>query len=351
MRILHFLWALDNGGAENLVVDLANAQSRDHEVTLLVANARIDDLVRSRIAPAVRFVCLGRPQSSRNPFWLFRLLFALHSLAPDVIHAHSENLAKIGCFIFLPIILTVHATNIKLAPAATKFSAVCCISEAVLLDVGRRYPSLKIRQVNNGVATSEIITGFRQPGVVLRGVQVSRLVHEIKGQDLLIKALAIVNALPCEPKLMIDFVGDGPSLAHLMDVAEGAGVSEFCHFIGAKSRHDIYRDLWQYDLLVQPSRYEGFGLTVAEGMAAGVPVVVSDVEGPMEIINGGEFGSFFQSGNVDELAAALRKAMTRLGTADSEASRRAARRHVIEKYDLFQTAAHYCQTYQEVIDA
>ena len=50
-----------------------------------------------------------------------------------------------------------------------------------------------------------------------------------------------------------------------------------------------------YDLLVQPSRYEGFGLTVVEGMAAGVPVLVSDIEGPMEVIDKGRHGFAFRS--------------------------------------------------------
>ena len=42
MKIIHFLWALDQGGAENLAVDLANEQSRNHEVVVLVANDRVD---------------------------------------------------------------------------------------------------------------------------------------------------------------------------------------------------------------------------------------------------------------------------------------------------------------------
>lgn len=351
MKILHFLWALDNGGAENLAVDLANEQSREHDVIILVGNDRIDETVRSRILPAVRLVPLGRPASSRNPYWIVRVLFSLRTLHPDVVHAHADNLAKLGNFIAAPLILTLHATHIQLEPSAKRFAVACCISATVLRDVSSRYPSLKVRQVNNGVLTQEIATGVPQPSAQLRGVQVSRLRHEIKGQDILIRALALVNAAPNQPKLTIDFIGDGPSMAHLVSVANEYGVSEYCHFAGAMSRNDIYQTLWQYDLLVQPSRYEGFGLTVAEGMASGVAVVVSDVEGPMEIINGGEFGQHFKSNDVASLAAALQKTMASLHTPAGVAQRAAAQKHALEKYDLRQTAAHYCKIYREVVNA
>ena len=57
--------------------------------------------------------------------------------------------------------------------------------------------------------------------------------------------------------------------------------------------------------MVQPSIYEGFGLTVAEGMIAGLPVLVSDVEGPMEIIQNGQYGYCFQVGNAEDMANKL----------------------------------------------
>lgn len=351
MKVLHFLWALDNGGAENLAIDLANEQSLDNEVTLLVCNSRVDDTVRARISQSVRFVCVGRPEGNRNPYWVLRLLFLIHRIAPDVVHAHSDNLAKLSKFISAKLVLTVHATHIQLTSAASRFSLVCCISKAVLQDVRNRYPKLKVLQVNNGVITSQIATGGRQRAATVRGIQVSRLVHEIKGQDLLIKALAIVNALPKQPKLEIDFVGDGPSSAYLKALAVDVGVSEYCHFVGAMSRGDVYQNLCSYDLLVQPSRYEGFGLTVAEGMAAGISVVVSDVEGPMEIINDGEYGYHFKWGDAVSLANTLSRAIAEMDSPNGVLTREAAKKHATSSYDLRLTSKHYCQIYREVAHA
>ena len=351
MKILHFLWALDNGGAENLAIDLANEQSLENEVVFFIGNDRIDEAVRARIAPAVRIVQVGRPANSRNPYWLARMLVVLHMQGADVVHAHSSNLAKLGSLIAAPMVLTVHDTHIQLDKSAKKFAVLCCISGAVTRDVTSRYAALRVKQVNNGVNTTSIATGIRQRQSTIRAVQISRLVHEKKGQDLLIRALAQVNADPTQPRLTIDFVGDGPSLQHLAEIARDVGVSEFCHFLGAQSRDQIYQTLWQYDMLVQPSRYEGFGLTVAEGMTAGVSVVVSDVEGPMEIINDGEYGYHFKSGDAVSLANTLNRVMAEMDSPNSALTREAAKKHATSSYDLRLTSKHYCQIYREVAHA
>jgi glycosyltransferase involved in cell wall biosynthesis len=56
---------------------------------------------------------------------------------------------------------------------------------------------------------------------------------------------------------------------------------------------------------VQPSIFEGFGLTIAEAIAAKVPVITSDLEGPIEVIDGGHYGVSFQCGNASDLASKI----------------------------------------------
>ncbi|MBE2260098.1 MAG: glycosyltransferase family 4 protein [Rhodobacteraceae bacterium] len=350
MRVLHFLWGLQKGGAENLAVDLANQQSLDHEVILLVGNDCVDPAVRGQLDRSVRFVHLGRPAGSRNPYWIIRLLLTIHRLRPEVIHSHTRDLALLGRFIFRPMIVTVHSINMDLARSLSRYTRVCCISEAVLADVRRRYPALNLRQVDNGIVVSKIATtANRAHQIVLRAVQVSRLVHEIKGQDLLVRALAAVNAKHLSPAMTIDFIGDGQSLGYLSQLAEELGVREHCNFLGALNRENVYAHLCDYDLLVQPSRYEGFGLTVAEGMAAGIPVLVSDIEGPMEIIRHGEYGYYFESNNVASLANALGTVIEDIRSGVAKQRSIAARRCVEENYGLQRTSAQYCAIYSEVV--
>jgi glycosyltransferase involved in cell wall biosynthesis len=60
------------------------------------------------------------------------------------------------------------------------------------------------------------------------------------------------------------------------------------------------------DVLVVPSRWEGFGLIAAEAMRAGLPIVASKVGGLMEVVSDGESGIFVEPGNIEALAIALR---------------------------------------------
>ena len=72
-----------------------------------------------------------------------------------------------------------------------------------------------------------------------------------------------------------------------------------------RDREYIYSHLKDYDLMCHPARYEGFGLTVAEGIAAMLPVLVSDEGGPFEIIEHGKLGTAFKMESVDDCAAKI----------------------------------------------
>ena len=351
MKILHFLWGLAQGGAENLAVDLANAQCREHQVTVLVANEGIDAALAGRLDTSIRLVHLKRPEGSRNPFSIARLLAAIHSSRPDIVHSHAHNLAALGRFIAAPLILTVHANNVQLSKHASRFSAICSISKSVEDDIRQRYPHLTPRLVINGVKTSAIAFKGGLPTLPFRGVQISRLVHTTKGQDLLIEALALINKGRDTPLMTVDFVGSGSSLSYLTGLAGLRNVSNCCNFPGARSREEVFATLQNYDVLIQPSRDEGFGLTVAEGMAAGIPVVVSDLPGPMEVIGQGKHGYHFRNGDPVALAETLQSLISDIGIPEMASRLTAARQYIVDEYDLAHTTESYVRVYRDVINA
>jgi glycosyltransferase involved in cell wall biosynthesis len=250
------------------------------------------------------------------------------------------------------MVLTVHDMHQDLSKVAEKYEQVCCISEAVYADIHLRYPTLNPCRVDNGIVVSRISTDAdRPPSSVLRAVQVSRLLHEKKGQDILIRAIAELNAKHASPFLTVDFIGDGPSMSYLCALADELGVRAQCNFLGACSREHVYTNLCNYDMLIQPSRYEGFGLTVAEGMAAGIPVVVSNIEGPMEIINGGKHGYFFKSDNVAALVQALEDVSANLRSGVASHMVLEAQHYVTAKYGLQQSAQKYVAIYSAVVNS
>lgn len=93
---------------------------------------------------------------------------------------------------------------------------------------------------------------------------------------------------------------------------------------GHLGRTDLIQLLGEVDLLVQPAKYEPFGLTVGEALACGVPVVATDEVGAAEGVDP-ECCLVVPAGDVDALEKAVRSMLDRLGSGDGPAMRRRAR--------------------------
>ncbi len=119
-------------------------------------------------------------------------------------------------------------------------------------------------------------------------------------------------------------------------------------FEGLKDRNWVFEHLCDYDLLLQPSDNEGFGLTVAEACAAKLPVLVSDVDGPLEIINGGELGMVFHHGDADDMADKLFQ-FIRDGYDTSIVEK--AYQNTLEHYSITKMTQRYIEEYEKVISS
>ncbi|HHY46826.1 MAG TPA: glycosyltransferase family 4 protein, partial [Firmicutes bacterium] len=128
---------------------------------------------------------------------------------------------------------------------------------------------------------------------------IGRLVHE-KGAHVLVDA--VPKILHYWDKAKVVIAGKGPQDAYLKDRARELGVFNriyFTGFIDDETRSKLYRCA---DVAVFPSLYEPFGITALEAMAAGVPVVVSDVGGLGEVVRHGLTGWKVYPGDPNSLA-------------------------------------------------
>jgi glycosyltransferase involved in cell wall biosynthesis len=108
-----------------------------------------------------------------------------------------------------------------------------------------------------------------------------------KGVDVIVRSLP---ELPKDVQLLV--VGRGPRLPELHALARRLGVDDRIRFCPDVSDADLPQYLRAADLFVFPSqnRLEGFGLVVAEALAAGLPVVIADMPGVREVIEPGVEG-------------------------------------------------------------
>jgi glycosyltransferase involved in cell wall biosynthesis len=129
-----------------------------------------------------------------------------------------------------------------------------------------------------------------------------------KGIDVLIRAVA---ELAGEfPDIRCHLVGSGILTDELRVVAANLGVLDRVAFLGTGDRHSF---AWEVikgsDVLCLPSHYEGFGMPVAEALAAGIPVVCSDIPALREVTEMGTAGLLFPPGDATALARQLRRVL------------------------------------------
>src|SRR5687768_3313203 len=128
---------------------------------------------------------------------------------------------------------------------------------------------------------------------------VGRLV-DVKNVPVLLRALALVPALS-RPHLLL--AGDGPLRIELRGHAQQLGIAAHVHFLG--ERADTALLMQCADVLVLPSREEGLSNVILEAMAAGCPVIASDVGGNPELVEHARSGFLFPADDASALAAAL----------------------------------------------
>src|SRR5207302_5425406 len=134
----------------------------------------------------------------------------------------------------------------------------------------------KINVIRNGV---ELPAKSSQPPCPFRAVVVARL-DPVKDHVTLLKAVRLI--VDAEPDFRLDVVGDGPSRSELTVLASELGLTDHVRFLGERS--DVPQILSEAGLFMLSSLSEGISLTILEAMAAGLPVVATDVGGTSEIV-------------------------------------------------------------------
>ena len=286
MNILQVITQSELGGAQTVVVQLANKLSESHDVILVAGqgDGKMWELVNENVIKE-RCHHLQRSISLKGDLLAAIELRRLYKkYKPDVIHLHSSKAGTLGRLVFpaKKVVYTVHGfDSIRLAfrkflPVERLLQRRC---SAIVGVSNYDEQNMRSEKITRNVAT--IHNGIQQPD--------SNGVDKLEIFERYAKVILCIARLqaPKDPHLFIEtarllpqygfiWIGNQESVEHLGDIPAN------CHFLGNMINAGAY--CAQADLLMLPSNYEGLPMVIIEAMSFGKPIVASDVGGISEIV-------------------------------------------------------------------
>ena len=348
MKVLHVISSLEIGGAQRLLSDLLPIQKQQGiDVSLLVLKSE-DNTFSKKVADSGVPIISLNVKSFRNPFLAFKVRKVIRQY--DVVHAHLVH-ALYLCSIAargldVKIVYTEHSTSNNrrsksfMRPIEKwiygRYEKLISISEQTqtALQSWLQSNDKRFVVVHNGVDTKAFSSIHREktPNSL---IMVSRFARS-KDQETVIRAMKMLNE-----DVTVRFVGDGENLEHCKQVAKEIGVENRVSFLGARS--DVANLIAESYIGIQSSNWEGFGLTAVEMMAAGLPVIATEVDGLKQVVEGA--GVLFPVGDAAVLAQYVKRILNDESYYDrlSEASTERA-----VKYDISMTAHLYVVVYNNL---
>lgn len=363
MRITLVIGGLGGGGAERVCINLANAWvERGRQVTIVTLaqnstkpayaidsrvqrcdlgwprRARQEELNAAAIAPVMRGLYQARcAQQLAQHITLFALLrHAILSQAPDVVVSHIDitNLRVLAAMheTNVPVIICEHtdSTQVSIGSWQSARGGLYPRAHAIVTphvesaDWLSKYDAPVVKIPNPLVAP--LAGRVERNGDRRRLVALTRLAHE-KRPELVVRAFAsIADEFP---EWDFDIYGDGPLRGWITTIAEklAPGQIRLCGFTAEP--YDVLRHA---DLFVSTSWIEGFGNSIWEALACGVPVVAMEAGSAVRaLVRDGIDGVVVTEDSVDALARSL-AAIMRDGPTRQRMAMRAA--EVVNRFPL-----------------
>jgi glycosyltransferase involved in cell wall biosynthesis len=124
-----------------------------------------------------------------------------------------------------------------------------------------------------------------------------------KGIDILIKTLGQLRL--SYPDIRLTLIGDGSFRKSYEDLVHTYNLTDIVTFLGVLPSNSVRDQIMAADILVLPSRWDGWGMVVNEALSVGVPVIVSDRCGAADIIQHKRNGYVFRSDNIKDLYSCI----------------------------------------------
>ena len=303
-NILHISRTMDIGGAEKIVYQLATDLKEEFDSVHIASTGGLweDELKKNGIQHhKILDVESKSPKTLAKNFKILSSIIKKHKI--DIIHTHHRMAAfyaRLLMYLFPKVkhVYTAHNifdNRLKLYKYSVQGARVIAVSIAVKEHLKKQLNLNNVEIIYNGIKvdnskeTSSEVTDFTGVKIGFIG----RLDYQ-KGVDLLIKSLARLDY--SDYKMYI--IGAGQMENELKELVSTYELTSNVEFLGY--RDDISALINSFDFLVFPSRFEGFGLALAETFLREKTAVVTNILGFRDLISE-DNSVIVESENIDEI--------------------------------------------------
>jgi glycosyltransferase involved in cell wall biosynthesis len=360
--ILHLIETSGPGGAERVLINIVENldRARYGSVICLLKDGWLATQLRQR-----GFETITMPQrTGHDPAWVYKCIGLIRRKRIAMLHTHEFGMNTYGSlaswFTRVPMIATVHGKAYYgerwrrrmayrlVARRAVQMVAVAEDIRRFLIDRVGAIPE-RVRTIYNGVDAKAVCSAEdgarvrRELGIPEATPVIGTIanLYPVKGHTYLLKAAAEVAKVV--PQAVWLLAGRGSLLGQLQDEACRLGIAERVRFLGF--RDDPAALLQALDLFVLPSLSEGLSVAVLEAMAAGKPLVATDVGGNREVIVDSRTGFLVPPRDPSALAAKTMTLLRDKSLADLYGANGRARIH--QEFSLERMVSAYEQLYAE----
>jgi phosphatidyl-myo-inositol alpha-mannosyltransferase len=353
------------GGVQEHIRDLAETLIDLGHTVSVISPADDDAALPGYVVPAGRAVAVPYNGSvarlSFGPLSANRVRRWIRDGSFDVLHVHepaAPSLSLIACWVFDgPIVATVHGATTRsralhaaepmLRSALEKVSGRIAVSEAARTTLVHHLGGDAVL-IPNGVTISrfekaEPLAGWPGEGGAIGFL--GRIDEPRKGLSVLLRAFCLIGAERPGLRLLIAGPGDTGEVAARVP----ASLRDRVVLLGQVSEAVKVQVYHSVDVFCAPNTGgESFGIVLAEAMAAGAPIVASDLDAFRRVLRGGRAGELFASGDAADLAAAIGRL---LDDPQRRAELSAAASAAVRDYDWTKIARDVVKVYEAVLPA
>ena len=348
IKVLHIITRLDRGGSAQNTLLTCHELSQKYAVVLahgLSRESKMTDQERQSVERQIKeaqkrglkdisIPCLVRRIDPVRDFLAFlSILRLLIREKPTIVHTHTYKAGILGCWAAkmagVPVIVHTphgHVFFGHFSPLVTRFfmiiekTTASIIDHMVALSEGERKDYIafsvskpdKMVTIHSGVDVTRFMKAQvnieekrTSLGLNTKGLVVGTIgwLLPIKGPLYLLKAMEVI--WQTNPEIHLVYVGKGDLEEEVRSEVSRTGVSEKVTFLGW--RDDIPEIMQVLDIFVLPSLNEGMGRVLVEAMAAGKPIVASNVGGIPDLVKDGQNGFLVKPGDSKSLSFAIKK--------------------------------------------